>query len=43
MFAQSIISAIEIYGKYITQDWQKITPYDFLGTVIVTRIISKNN
>ena len=40
MFPQSILGAIQIYGKYIIRDWQKISRHDFLNTRVVTGIIS---
>ena len=39
MFSQSTIGAIEIYGNYLRQDWQKITLHDF-WTKVVTGITS---
>ena len=39
MFPQSILGAIQIYGKYIIRDWQKISLHDFLNTRVVTGII----
>ena len=38
-FPQSILGAIQIYGKYIIRDWQKISLHDFLNTRVVTGII----
>ena len=36
MFPKSIMVVIEIYGKYIPWDWQKITPHDFFDTGVIT-------
>ena len=40
MFSQSIIGGIELYGKYIMRDWQKVTPHDVLDIRVVIGIIS---
>ena len=41
MFVQSMMGAIEIYDKYRTRGWSKITPHEFLYRRVVTSIIGR--